>query len=236
VLLAATPAPTRRRHGIAGRVLIVAAFAGVLAAATVDAAPASATTHTKPVPVITVDRISPVDADGALATGYTVTHRYGDATCSRPSFETGTAYRCTTPQSSSVVSDPCWVSSTPTTVFCQPYPWSRHVVRLTVTGGYDDSSGFHAQHRPWGLRIQHKGGRCLYNPGSVVEIHGRTAGYSCERRILLAGSIKRSHQHWKIRAYRETEHNENSYSYKWLGWQRIRTAWFGLRSATDKSR
>lgn len=182
---------------------------------------------------VTIDRVGPVDSTGALKPGYTVVHRFGDATCSRPSFETGNAYRCTTPQSAANVYDPCWVSTTSTRVFCEPLPWSRHVVALRVTGGYDDGSPFASSRRPWGLRIERAGGLCLYDPGSVVAIHGRDALYTCRSRIVLAGSIAKRHRHWRIRAYRRVKHHENSY--RSLGWQRVHTAWFGRRSNSDSS-
>ena len=124
---------------------------------------------------VVIRRMSPVDARGDLKPAYHVRHRHGDATCAKPSAMTGTAYVCSTPESTTESYDPCWVASTSVHAFCQPKPWSREVVELRVDGGCDEAGHFAAVDQPWGLKLQSDGRHCLRSPADVRRA-GRTRG------------------------------------------------------------
>jgi hypothetical protein len=178
-----------------------------------------------------VVQLSPVATDGTLEAGYTVAHHYSGARCQRGSAMTGTAYRCFTPQSSGVY-DPCWVTQSSSYVVCLGRPWKHGVVQLHVTGGYDDSDPFHHHGTPWGVRLT-DGNHCLFEPGSVNSIGGRSLRYYCNHHVVLAGSFDRSHQQWRIRSYRNTTPHATDATYHYEGRARVATAWFGLSSRQD---
>jgi hypothetical protein len=185
-----------------------------------------------PSPPTAIVRVSPVDADGMLKPGYTVAHHYGDARCQRGSATTGSAYRCYTPQSSAGVYDPCWLTETDDNVVCMTRPWKHRVVGLAVTGGYDDTDPFRASAAPWGVQLA-SGNHCLFQPGSVHSINGRPLRYYCHHHLVLAGSFDRSHQQWRVRSYRDTTPHAADASYRWHGFARVATAWFGVQSRQD---
>ena len=195
-------------------------LAGALAASLVMATPVTA-----------VVRVSPVNADGTLKSGYTVAHQYGGARCQRGSDMTGSAYRCFTPQSSGVY-DPCWITETDDHVVCLGKPWKHGVVQLTVTGGYDDTDPFRHTSAPWGVRLT-DGNHCLYVPDGVNSINGRPLRYYCRHLVALAGSFDRSRQQWRVRAYRDTTPHASHATYRYLGQAKVSTAWFGATSRQD---
>jgi hypothetical protein len=197
-------------------------LAGLLAAALLM--PSSAATD--------VVRVSPVDDTGALDADYTVAHHYSGARCQRPSAMTGSAYRCSTAQSPAGVHDPCWLMETSEHVVCMGLPWKHRVVRLEVTGGYDDTEPFAAVAKPWGVRLA-SGRHCLFVPGSTHSINGRPVRYHCTKHVDLAGRFDRSKPHWRVRAYRDTTPHGVDATYRYLGKARVTRAWFGKPSTSD---
>jgi len=161
---------------------------------------------------------SPLDAHNRLAAGFTIQHRYGDANCESGSPTTGTAYQCFSPQSAQGIFNSCWVQAQRKYVICLVKPWMRKVVRLHVTRGFGDSNGFLHAHTPWGLRIgQHT--RCLVDLGSVHSAQGHAITYTCNKRVVLAGPVRRGSAVWRIRSYRKIHHKGHSATYRSLGIQ-----------------
>lgn len=180
-----------------------------------------------------VQQVGPVDSAGVLKPGYEIRHRYGDARCQSGSALTGTAYRCSTARAPQGVFDPCWVTDTSDRVICLTVPWRRHnAVELTVSGGYDDSDGFHHEPRPWGLRVDLPR-RCLLHPAAVDYAQGHAVHYYCNKHTVLAGPLDRSGPRWRIRAYLNTTPHGLQATYQRIGWVHALTAWRGERSRTD---
>ena len=190
------------------------------------------TSATARTPATSVIQVSPVDAAGSLKPSYPVVHRYSGARCQRGSDMTGTAYRCFTPQAPDGVYDPCWLTQSDAHVVCMGKPWKHRVVQLGVTGGYDDTDAFDPQTAPWGVRLV-SGRHCLFVPDSTHSIRGRPVRYHCTRHVDLAGRFDRSRQQWRVRAYRDTTPHAADATYKWLGFARVATAWFGKPSRQD---
>ena len=184
-----------------------------------------------PAPATSVRHVSPVNADGTLKSTYSVAHHYDGARCQSGSAMTGSAYRCFTSRSSQVY-DPCWVTQSSDQVVCLGRPWKHGVVKLDVTGGYDDTTPFSHPSAPWGVRLT-DGNHCLFQPGSVNSVNGRPLRYYCHHNVVLVGSFDRSRQQWKIRSYRDlTPHASNS-TYRYEGRAGVSTAWFGADSRQD---
>jgi hypothetical protein len=180
----------------------------------------------------TIIHVSPVDAAGDLQPSYTVAHHYSGARCQRRSATTGSAYRCFTAQAPDGVYDPCWVTQTNEHVVCLDRPWKHKVVRLAVTGGYDDSDAFRHQASPWSVQLA-SGRHCLFVPDSTHSINGRPVRYHCTRHVDLAGRFDRTRKQWRVRAYRDTTPHADDATYQWLGFARVVTAWFGQPSRPD---
>ena len=197
-------------------------LAGLLAAALLM--PSSAGTD--------VVRVSPVDADGTVKPAYTVAHHYGGARCQRPSASIGSAYRCFTQRAPGGVYDPCWVAETAEHVVCLTLPWKHGVVKLDVSGGYDDTEDFRHVAHPWGVRLA-SGRHCLFQPGSTHSIDGRAVRYHCTKHVDLAGRFDRSRPQWRVRAYRDTTPHATDATYRYLGRARVTKAWFGEPSRPD---
>jgi len=176
-----------------------------------------------------VIHVTPVTDSGALKSGYTVAHRYGGARCQSGSAMTGSAYRCFTPRSSASVYDPCWVTQTDDVVVCVTRPWSRRVVQLAVSGGYDDTDPMRPATAPWGVQLT-DGNRCLFQPGSVHSINGRPLRYYCHHHVVLAGQFDRSRPQWRVRSYRNVTPNAADATYRWQGYARVATASVGAPS------
>ena len=170
--------------------------------------------------------VSPVTDAGALKSGYTVEHHYSGARCQSGSSTIGAAYRCYTSQAPDGVFDPCWVTQTTDTVVCLARPWARQVIQLAVTGGYDDTDPFTSARSPWGVQLADSN-RCLFQPGSVNSVNGRSVRYYCHHNIVLAGQFDRSHQQWLIRSYRDVTPNAADATYRWYGCAHVATAAFG---------
>jgi hypothetical protein len=205
----------------------IAALAGVLGAVS----PADSVSAVRSVGPTHVDAVRPVTADGSLAAGDSVHRRYGGASCQSGSATIGHAYRCVTPSSPHGVYDPCWVTSQRHVVVCLVKPWLHTVVRLRVTGGYDDSAGFERVQLPWGARIG--ASRCLVILGPVHTIHGRTRNYLCTHRMVLAGRFRHPGRVWRIHAYRRRHRHGHGPRYRSLGVRPAATVWFGQPSRHD---
>lgn len=202
---------------------MLAAFAVGLALAV--AVPASAA------PATSVVHLRPVDAQGRLTTGFTVGHQFTDANCQSGSPTVGNAYECVTPQSGQGVYHSCWVQTDHSYVVCLVKPWQHRVVRLHVTRGYDDSTGFETVHRPWGLQLGATL-RCLVILGPTDTTRGRTVRYACNHKTVLAGPIHRGST-WHAHAYRKIHHGGHHLTYRSRRIMPIATAWFGKSSPRD---
>lgn len=207
------------------RIVIVTGLAAALAVAPVAVPRAAASTG--------VVAVSPVGDNGALRPGLHVTRQIGGATCQAGSMLTGTAYRCFTPRSRQSIFDPCWATSDADYVICQAKPWTHKVVRLHVTGGYEDSDGFHHVGKPWGVGLA-SGYPCLRDVAATTAIDGHPVTYSCRHRIVLTGTIDRGDSTWRARAYRYVGPRTHRH-WRPLGRQRITTAWKGAPSRIANS-
>jgi hypothetical protein len=176
-----------------------------------------------------VRTVGPLDASGALKTSYRITRKLGHGTCQLGSFQTGSAYRCASPQASEVVLDPCWPlaaagSTKVSTMVCQDKPWQSKVVELHVIGTATGGPTSHPTSLPWGVRIG-ANIRCLRDVGAVLRIDGNLLAYHCSHHRDLIGSLQTSGTTWRAHIYRtgaRTATGEKS-----LGWQVITIAWRG---------
>lgn len=182
------------------------------------------------VPPTTVRVVGPLDADGRLAAGYRIAHRYGNANCESGSPTTGHAYQCFTPQSPIGIYDSCWVQADRHYVVCLTKPWLRRTDRLHVTRGYGDAPGFAKVHKPWGVRLDAPV-RCLRILGPVHTINGQSRTYDCNHRKYLAGQVRRHAKSWRVHVYRLTSRGR----YTSLGMQPVSIAWFGKPSSKDSA-
>jgi hypothetical protein len=214
-----------RRVLIAVGALLTAGLIGPAGAATTSLVP------TTPDAATVVARISPVDSDGALAAGYTIKHRYGDANCESGSPTVGKAYQCFTPKAPQGIFDSCWVAANQHFVVCLTQPWQHKVARLHVTRGFGDSSGFLKVHKPWGMRVG-AGLRCRVILDPTDTTRGQYVDYACNHKTALAGPIRRGST-WAVHAYRKVHHGGHHLTYRSLGMQPVVTAWFGLPSQKD---
>lgn len=216
-------APTLGWPAALALLLVVAAsVAGIggsaIAGATTAASPATVVTH-----------VRPLDAQGQLAPGFTIHHRFSDANCESGSPTVGKAYECFTPQSSQGVFDSCWVQADVHYVVCLNRPWQHQVVRLHVTRGYGEGPGFHSVHLPWGVRLADRT-RCQVILAPSDTTRGHRVDYNCNHKTVLAGRIRRHGATWHAHAYRKVHHGGHQLSYQPLGVQPIAIAWFGKPS------
>ena len=169
--------------------------------------------------------VSPVDATGAVKASYRITKNAGHGTCQVGSYQTGTAYRCSTPETAHTVLDPCWPLATPaSTMVCQAKPWRHELIKLTVTGAAAGGPGFHAVSLPWGMRIGAKV-RCLRDVGSVRRLNGHALLYHCSRHRDVFGPLHDSGSRWTAHVYRTGAATRSGY--RSLGWQHVAVAWRG---------
>lgn len=176
--------------------------------------------------------VSPVDDGNQLAAGYRIAHNYGNASCESGSPTVGKAYECFTPQSSEGIYYSCWVQANQNFVLCLDKPWQHKVVRLHVTRGYGDSSGFDKVQRPWGVRLAN-GYRCLVILGPVHTTHGQPVNYYCNHNRALAGKINERHRVWMVRTFREVHHPGRPTEFRSTGSRAIAVAWAGGPSQHD---
>jgi hypothetical protein len=213
--------------GIRVRAAVAAALLAALSwglVPTAHAVPSVATTQ--------VRAVSPVDDTNQLAAGFTINHRYGNASCESGSPTVGKAYECFTPQSSEGIYAACWVEADPHFVLCLDKPWQHKVVRLHVTRGFGDSTGFVKAKRPWGLRLAN-GYRCLVILGPVHVTHGKPVNYYCNHSRALAGRISKRHDAWTVRTYRKVRRPGRPTEFRATGTRQIAIAWNGGPSQHD---
>jgi len=211
----------RRRLSLLVLALASSACLAAASRATVAASPSA--------PATSVVRLSPVDAQGALATGFTIHHRFSNANCESGSPTVGKAYECFTPQSGQGVYHSCWVQTDHHFVICLVEPWQHKVDRLHVTRGYGKGPGFHRIHLPWGVRIGNRI-RCLVIVDPTDTTRGHRVDYGCNHKDVLAGPIRRRGATWHAHVYRRVHHGGNRLTYKSLGVKPIAVAWFGKPS------
>jgi hypothetical protein len=186
--------------------------------------PAAATAPT------VVRTVGPLDASGGLKASYQVTRRLGHGTCQLGSFQTGSAYRCASPQAGSVLLDPCWplVSETSTMV-CQEKPWQPKVIELHVTGTAAGGPSSHPAALPWGLEMPGlrvgENVRCLRDVGAVLRVDGNLLAYHCSHHRDVIGPIKSSGTTWQAHVYRSGAHTATGE--KSIGWRSVKIAWQG---------
>lgn len=202
--------------------LSCALIAGLMT--TAQAAPSVATTQQR--------TVSPVDDADQLAAGYRIAHNYGNASCESGSPTVGKAYECFTPQSSEGIYYSCWVQANQHFVLCLDKPWQHKVVRLHVTRGYGDSSGFSKVQRPWGLRLAN-GLRCLVILGPVHVTHGNPVNYYCNHRRALAGKINQRRGTWTVKTFRKVRHPGRPIEFRSTGVRAVAVAWNGGPSQRD---
>jgi hypothetical protein len=176
-----------------------------------------------------VRTVSPLDANGALTPSYQVTRQLGHGTCQLGSFQTGSAYRCASPQAGEVVLDPCWPLTTPDTMVCQAKPWQAKVVELHVVDTANGGPSSQPAALPWGLRIG-SDIRCLRDVGAVLRVDGNLLAYHCSHHRDVIGALQTSGTTWRAHVYRtgaRTATGEKS-----IGWQAITIAWRGAPLVT----
>jgi hypothetical protein len=207
------------------RVSLCALSTGVVMTAPAEAAPTASPAATQ------VRSIAPVEANGQLAATYTVKHQYAGANCVSGSPTTGTSYECFSSRSSQGVFDSCWVQANPHYASCLDHPWSHDVIRLHVTGGYDNRSGFARVTAPWGLRLG-ASTRCLVDLGGIRTVDGHARTYTCNHHVVLTGTVRRTASAWRIRAYRRVKHKHAASTYTSLGLTAVSVSWKGRPSRT----
>lgn len=185
-----------------------------------------------PVTATTVHAVRPVDGSGALAAGFTIHRRYGDASCESGSPTVGKAYQCFTPRSPDAIYNACWVQADRHFVLCLVKPWEHRIVRLHVTRGFGDSSGFLTVKRPWGLRLAN-GNRCLVILGPVHVVHGHQVNYYCNHKVAIAGAINERHKVWTVNVFRKVNHRGRPTEFRRVGRQQVDVAWNGAPSLHD---
>jgi hypothetical protein len=174
--------------------------------------------------------VSPLDASGALKASYKITRHLGHGTCQTGSYQTGKAYRCSTPEAGAVVLDPCWLLTTPSsTMACQGKPWVHEVVQLHVSGTATGGPGLHSVSLPWGMRIG-ASVRCLRDVGAVRRLNGHLLLYHCTRHRDVFGPFDDSGAHWMAHVYRNNAHTRSGYAS--LGRQHVAIAWRGAAAGS----
>ena len=180
-------------------VVLVVSAVPVLGAVAAEAGPAPRADATK------VHRVSPLDAEGNLRSGYDVTAT-GKGYCWTTSMIDGRLYRC---MQHNAIHDPCWKESGRRSVVCLTDPWTRNVFRLKLTKPLPDASDYGPG--VWGLkRADGVGGHCIISSGAGSSVHGRPISYYCRKGWVLVGSIDRSEPTWTIRTARRVGHHYES--------------------------
>jgi hypothetical protein len=212
----------RRLLGVCA--LVFAVVASAMGAATAAPARPMPGSSAGSAPRTVVGHVRPVTATGVLRHGYRITDRRAHASCEAGSEATGDAYRCF---SGNFVIDPCWVMKQKHFVACLSDAWSHKVIRLHVTGGYDNT-GFGKltpASYPWAVR-ELNGTRCSWLQGATGAVHGKRINYGCTRKTYLIGNVHRSSALWTIARGRSTTGGR----VKETGTARLTKAWFGKPS------
>ncbi len=163
----------------------------------------------------TVHRVSPLDAEGHLRSGYDVAAtRKGH--CWTTSMVNGHLYRC---MQGNFIHDPCWKESGRHSVVCLTDPWAGDVVRLRLTKPLPETSADGPA--VWGLeRADGVGGHCIISSGAGGTVDGRPISYYCHKGWALVGRIDRSEPTWAIRTARQVGDH-----YEARGWRALGKAW-----------
>lgn len=229
------PSPTRRhsqgppsdlRPTVLGLSLLgaLAVSVGIL-----EAAGSSAPASTMRLAKTEVVRVRPVDGQGHLSPGYTVTETVEGANCPLPSVKVdGQTSSC---EAGSAIYDPCWVEAgdpTRPSVLCMPNPWDHEVQRLLTTGDIVTDAPA-PDWPPWAFQLA-DGQQCRVSTGAHGSVESSdddadVVDYICgeqeTRWVGLLRGINHNHRVWTARAAR----------YDNGRWQRIKPqpiarAWF----------
>jgi hypothetical protein len=174
--------------------------------------------------------VSPLSASGAVKPSYQVTKHLGHGTCQAGSYQVGQAFRCSTPEASAVLLDPCWpLTASPTMMVCQAKPWQHKVVELHVTGSASGGPGFHSVSLPWGMRIG-SDVRCLRDVGAVFRINGELLLYHCTHHRDIFGPLADSAATWTAHVYRNNAPTSTGYAS--VGREHVAIAWRGTRAGS----
>jgi|SRR5580658_840464 hypothetical protein len=152
------------------------------------------TTHQTATKVVS---LAPVDAQGNLVEGLTLSGTESGSACGAGSEAVAaTVYRCF---STRYVYDPCWAASgTTPSVYCMNFPWSTSVVRVELPSlGAPVSVPADPGH-PWGVELT-DGQRCIAAQGAKLVVGKQVAMYECgftATSVLLLGSPDRSTPLW----------------------------------------
>jgi hypothetical protein len=147
----------------------------------------------------TVERVSPLNADGNLRARYTVTStRRGH--CWTTSLVNGRLYRCLAGNN---ILDPCWKQPGRDAVVCLVRPWSTEVTRLRLTKRLPATDRFGP--RIWGLRLGGGiGVNCLLSMGAAGTVGKHPISYLCRRGwVLLGEHPDRSRPLWTMLTARQ---------------------------------
>ena len=111
------------------------------------------------------------------------------------------AWRCLV---GNLIHDPCFSDVTkpaPSFVVCAPTPWSRKVVKITLTRklplGQRNPAGDPLRRAPWALMLR-SGKKCLALTGATGTIAGRGVAYGCVGGGYLLGTPRRARHMWTI--------------------------------------
>jgi hypothetical protein len=145
---------------------------------------------------------SPFAADRALRSGLIATPKFG-GDCWTGSFVLHAGFRC---MAGNFIYDPCFTDPTrDDAVLCVGDPFTRHVIRLRVSGTMSDSYSA----KPgivWAVRLAN-GLRCTFYAGGATNVDGagRRLNYGCANSgSVLWGNPIRKGQTWHIRLSHST--------------------------------
>jgi hypothetical protein len=160
----------------------------------------SGASESPPAPETEHVSVSPVTSTGAPASGYRVTARAANASCSPGSEAIGKAYRCF---AGNTVYDPCWAekASTPT-VLCVADPWLHTEAQLHVSAPLTpipSVEGGAGIGEPWGVQLAN-GQRCVLAQGAHSLFDGKVIDYFCSDTLFLLRGLDMAAHTWTARS------------------------------------
>ena len=187
----------------------------------------AATTSTTRLTKTEVAHVRPVDDQGKLAQGFTVTDTVDGAWCQEPSGKVGgPAHSC---NAGDVAYDPCWTEEmgpSGPSVLCMRQPWSKEVHRLLTKTKVGPEPAAPGDTDPWGIELA-DGQRCRFAIGahdSLSRADEDVVDYYCDEQALgleLLRGLNKTQPVWTARAARYVNgHHER------VAPQQIATAWF----------